>query len=229
MVGNINTNEFNSTIPRTWNGIIGYNYTTPEQRYADGWRDVVIPSYNASTQRLGGHYFDEVNDVFTYNIVDKTVEEIQSEIIANASTEQEHLLQERMKEIFLSELQTENDTSTLLANQSLYPLWQSGIDVIAGQKLQHFNSENELVLWEVITSHTTQEDWQPKNVPALFKRVAFEDEYLVWVQPTGVHDAYNVGDIIWYPTLNSTLYRSTVNSNVYPPLVVAGQWEIYNG
>ncbi|MBA4411137.1 MAG: hypothetical protein C0397_17180 [Odoribacter sp.] len=46
--------------------------------FEDGWRDEVIPEYNPKTQYLGSAYFDEINDVVTYEV--KTiVVDLQSE------------------------------------------------------------------------------------------------------------------------------------------------------
>jgi hypothetical protein len=49
------------------------------------------------------------------------------------------------------------------------------------------------------------------------------EEYPEWVQPTGAHDAYNIGDIVSH---NGQLWISTVASNVWEPGVYG--WEIYS-
>lgn len=55
-------------------------------------------------------------------------------------------------------------------------------------------------LYEVIQGHTTQSDWTPDIVPALFKEIPKPagDGYPEWVQPTGAHDAYQIGDRATY-------------------------------
>lgn len=50
------------------------------------------------------------------------------------------------------------------------------------------------------------------------------EEYPEWVQPTGAHDAYNIGDIVSH---NGQLWISTVASNVWEP--GAYGWELYGG
>ena len=45
----------------------GYENMT-EIHYEDGWRDEVIPVHDQKTHYLGSAYFDEVNDVVTYNV-----------------------------------------------------------------------------------------------------------------------------------------------------------------
>ena len=40
------------------------------------------------------------------------------------------------------------------------------------------------------------------------------DEYPEWVQPTGAHDAYNIGDKVTY---KGNHYVCDINGNVYAP------------
>lgn len=50
------------------------------------------------------------------------------------------------------------------------------------------------------------------------------EEYPDWVQPTGAHDAYNIGDIVKY---NGKLYQSTINGNVWAPDEYPAGWTLY--
>lgn len=43
-----------------------------------------------------------------------------------------------------------------------------------------------------------------------------------WVQPTGAHDAYNVGDRV---TFKGTTYESTMDGNVWSPSVNPNGWQ----
>ena len=49
--------------------------------------------------------------------------------------------------------------------------------------------------------------------PALWVVVSI-DEYPEWVQPTGAHDAYNIGDKVTY---KGNHYVCDINGNVYAP------------
>ena len=49
-------------------------------------------------------------------------------------------------------------------------------------------------LYKVIQGHTSQDDWIPSELPALYLNMMPENVISEWVQPTGGHDAYNVGD-----------------------------------
>ena len=69
--------------------------------------------------------------------------------------------------------------------------------------------------------------YTPEETPALWLIIpTISADYPVWIHPTGAHDVYMKGDIVWYPTLNSTLYRSKIDNNSWSPEYANG-WEIY--
>ena len=49
-----------------------------------------------------------------------------------------------------------------------------------------------------------------------------EPEIPEWVQPTGAHDAYNVGDRVRY---QGKIWESTINGNVWAPDVYPAGWK----
>ena len=70
--------------------------------------------------------------------------------------------------------------------------------------------------------------YTPEETPALFNiidRVGAE-EYPVWKQPTGAHDAYNIGDKVHFPTINDPVYESLINANVWSPAVYPQGWKL---
>lgn len=207
-------------IPSYWNKIEGYQYSTEEELKKDGWKDVVYPYYNPEEQNLGTMYYDEIHDIVTYNVLSKTEDVIQSEKLLKIKYLQDSLLKKIQMKQTIDFIQSFDDIKAE-TNKDVYPLWEEGISVIAGEKYQHFNNNGDIVLWKVITSHITQSDWPPKNNASLWTRIGYDGEILDWVQPTGSHDAYNIGDRVKY---NGFIYESTVNSNVYPPNLVVGQW-----
>ena len=86
----------------------------------------------------------------------------------------------------------------------------------------------EDALYSVVQSHTSQDDWQPDTVPALYtilNKTSVGGDAVIseWVQPTGAHDAYNVGDKVTY---EGKTWESTVDGNAYAPGVVDGQWVV---
>lgn len=196
---------------------------------ADGWRDVVQPSYNPQTQIKGAIYFDEENDVFTYVVTDKTNEQIANELqqqaIASSQSTKQQLIQQKVEAQIVEEAQQGDDTNAL-DNQALFPMWQIGFEYTVDFKCQDFTDDNILVLYKCIQAHTSQSDWRPKDVPALFVRVAYPNEIPVFVQPTGSHDAYQTGDQVLFPDENGNVYESTIDNNVWSPLAYPQGWQL---
>ena len=98
----------------------------------------------------------------------------------------------------------------------LFPVWVVGKAYAVNDRTQYNGT-----LYKCIQAHTSQSDWMPSATPALWKTVSV-DEYPEWVQPTGAHDAYNIGDKVSY---NGQHYVCTSNANVYAPDVYGWQLE----
>lgn len=87
------------------------------------------------------------------------------------------------------------------------------------------NNVGDPQLYKVVQPHTSQADWKPDALPALYTPIGLTDTgYAVWSQPAGSHDAYDTGDIVSY---NGTLYRSLIDGNTRPPDAYPAGWEIY--
>ena len=107
----------------------------------------------------------------------------------------------------------------------LYEVWKPGMAVKIGQMLVHnivTAETSEPKLYQVVQAHTTQSDWQPQNVPALFVLAAPPGVIPDWIQPTGAHDAYQIGDKVRF---NGKVYESKINANVWSPSVYPAGWK----
>ncbi len=93
----------------------------------------------------------------------------------------------------------------------LFPDWVSGETVAVGAVRQFDGA-----LYQVVQAHTTQADWTPPTVPALWAAVRQTEGPTVdpWVQPTGSSDAYQVGDRV---TFEGQTWESTAANNVWSP------------
>ena len=97
----------------------------------------------------------------------------------------------------------------LIDNKAAFPHWNgNGVEYIAGDIVQDDDK-----LYRVIQPHTSQSDWRPKDVPALFKEISL-DEYPEWVQPTGAHDAYSKDAKCSH---NGKHWISDVDDNIWEP------------
>ena len=98
------------------------------------------------------------------------------------------------------------------------PDWKAGIAVAIGD-VYAYTDKN---LYRCVQAHTTQSDWTPNITPALWVKF-YEPEAgpQPWVQPTGAHDAYNIGDQVTYV---GHLWESLINANVWSPTVYPAGW-----
>ena len=103
----------------------------------------------------------------------------------------------------------------------LFPKWAVDTAYEKGIRVRY---EDELYRCE--QSHTSQDDWTPDVVKALWTPVAEPGEIPVWVQPTGVQDAYMMYDKVYYPNKGDTIYISDVDNNVWQPGVYG--WSVYH-
>ena len=69
----------------------------------------------------------------------------------------------------------------------LFPFWGTDTAYAVGDKRQYNG-----LLYRCVQAHTSQADWTPDVVPALWVRTSTE-EFPEWIQPTGAHDAYPLG------------------------------------
>ena len=92
----------------------------------------------------------------------------------------------------------------------LFPKWEYPHDYVVGDRVNDISTNK---LYKCVQAHTSQALWEPAATPALWVVVSI-DEYPEWVQPTGAHDAYNVGDKVSY---NGKHYICTADANIYAP------------
>lgn len=110
---------------------------------------------------------------------------------------------------------------------TVYPKYAVGKTYKADEMFTYgVNEVGDPQLYRVVQGHTSQADWTPDKTPALYTPIGLNDAgYPVWSQPTGAHDAYNVGDVVDY---NGTLYKSLINGNIHSPDAYPQGWEVYN-
>lgn len=106
-------------------------------------------------------------------------------------------------------------TATLTDEQALelavlYPLWVIGAEYAVDTVIRY-----EDALYRCVQAHTSQADWTPPSVPALWVAIADpSEEWPAWVQPTGAHDAYAMGAKVSH---NDKHWTSDVDGNVWEP------------
>jgi hypothetical protein len=151
-------------------------------------------------------FADRVEAVYT--VEDMTTEEFN----ALAAKEDENISALAVKKLLMKQIE-----STVIPEDelddfaSLFPVFRAGESVAVADRRQY-----DGVVWEVIQAHTTQADWLPPNVPALWKRVHSPETIPVWYQPTGSHDAWPVGARVQWPD-GGQVWESTIPANTTVP------------
>jgi hypothetical protein len=169
----------------------------------------IVPPYNSALQRIvrttaivAGEYR------ITYEAINLTPEEIEMRIIEQEVSNIDlrtvsRLIRDNL--VTLEELSQEEIDELI----GLYPLYRVSVWYDVG-----FVFNYEGTLYRVIQAHTTQQDWEPPTTPALYVVVTPPGTIAPWVQPTGAHDAYNMGDRVSH---NGKIWESTINANVWEP------------
>lgn len=111
---------------------------------------------------------------------------------------------------------------------TIYPEYEIGKKYEANEIFIYGkNSVGDPQLIRVAQGHTSQKDWLPTSTPSLYTLIGIsESGYPIWSRPTGAHDAYNIGDIMYF---DGMLYISTIDGNVWSPVENPTSWEVYNG
>lgn len=93
----------------------------------------------------------------------------------------------------------------------LFPTWADKTVYKTGVIAAHDGT-----LYRCVQAHTSQPDWTPGKVPAVWTpvRKTAGTQPDPWKQPTGGHDAYSKGDRV---THNGATWESTADANVWAP------------
>ena len=111
-----------------------------------------------------------------------------------------------MVDVAISYLDDEQAESVTI----LFEDWQTDTAYAVGDRRKY-----DGLLYRCVQAHTSQDNWMPPVVPALWVRTNTE-EWPEWIQPTGAHDAYNAGDKVSH---NEKHWISDIDANVYEPSV----------
>ena len=102
------------------------------------------------------------------------------------------------------------DDVTATEHTAIFALWESGVSYAVGNIRTY-----EEKLYKCVQAHTSQADWTPDAVPALWARIGDPaEEWPEWSQPIGAHDAYQIGDKVSY---NAKHWVSNTANNVWQP------------
>jgi hypothetical protein len=104
---------------------------------------------------------------------------------------------------------------TLIDNKAAFEFWRAGINA-KKDKIYRYGED----IYKCIQPHTTQDDWTPDKVPALFVKISLK-EFSQWRQPAGAHDAYMKGAKV---SDEGKHWISNKDYNIYKPGLVPSDW-----
>lgn len=181
------------------------------------------PAYDSTTQTASYEWVKDLANsqyVQTWTIENKTEAELIAEKESQAQMAESELNTEQVKKLLrlTAETLTEEQQVEVV---SIFPAWKPNISVLLNEKYQYGG-----LLYKVVQAHTTQLDWTPDIVPALFVRVAPPEVIPVFVHPTGASDVYMLGDKVHFPTITDPVYESLIDNNAYSPTEYPQGWRV---
>lgn len=117
------------------------------------------------------------------------------------------------------------DEETALEVPSIYLEWEVNHNYKQGDIISYGqNSLGDPQLYKVVKEHTSQNDWKPGvGKESLYTAIGLDESGIpVWKQPSGVHDAYNKGDVVKY---KDKYYESLIDGNVWAPDAYPAGWK----
>lgn len=105
----------------------------------------------------------------------------------------------------------------------LFPTWIVNAEYKIGDRFRYKG-----VLYQVTQNHTSQSDWLPDEAVSLYGRVlaSNSEQIFVWEQPGGNKLPYMIGDKVYYPTAEDSIYESTIDNNVWSPVSYPSGWNL---
>lgn len=141
------------------------------------------------------------------------------------NVEKEFLELRKALQFWLATLDPETQSEMIMEVPTAFPKYVVGKLYKTKEVFSYgVNEVGDPQLYQVLQDHTSAEQWTPDASPSLYKAIGVtEDGYPEWVQPLGASDAYNTGDIVSY---NGTLYKSTIDGNVWSPVDYPQGWVV---
>ncbi len=102
----------------------------------------------------------------------------------------------------------------------LFPNWSGDAVVYSTGTRVRFDGE----LYKVLSNHTSQFTWTPKDAPSLFAKVLIPDENVIpeWEQPNSTNP-YSKGNKVMF---NGSVYESLIDGNVWSPEAYPDGWKL---
>lgn len=169
-------------------------------------------------------YFNQSGERVIVSSIPQDIKDLFTQIetyVGTLKTAEELLVEEEKAKveealIFITQNATDEQKLTLI---NIYPDWiPVGKEYPIGYEFKYLDK-----LYKVLQAHTSQADWLPDTVPALYKVITPPDVIPDFVPPTGAHDVYMIGDKVLF---NGVVYESTIDNNSWSPIDYPAGWKV---
>jgi len=202
------------TLPKDFMHYLNFAEADEALLKLEGFYDLITPEYDPEKQRLGDIYFDEVNEIFTYPVINLTSEELEEELIRKIESmadSAESRIDMKLLLKLLSDKLTAASDEEAIEFKSLYKPYRVGVRVEQGDRFYYPLNDK---LYQVVQGHTTQLQYRPDENITLYKEILPPDTIGAWVPPLGDGYQYQVGDKV---THIGKTWISKVPDNVWEP------------
>lgn len=103
--------------------------------------------------------------------------------------------------------------------KELYELWKTATEYVVGDIRRYAEK-----LYRCLQAHTSEDNWSPDVVPALWVEIAPVGEYREIKDNMLATEAFVLGEIGWYQTKDN-LFESLIDANVYTPITYPAGWK----
>ena len=114
-------------------------------------------------------------------------------------------------------LETDLTPEQMLELIDIYPDWITATAYVINDVVKHNGK-----LYKVIQAHTSQLDWTPDIVPALFVEIVPPEIIAEWEQRPA-ENPYNIGDKVIF---EGQVYESIANTNTWSPATYPAGWQL---
>ena len=115
-----------------------------------------------------------------------------------------------------------SDETAKALPQSAFKQWEADMNYTTVGEIVVYNG----ITFRIAQPHTSQDNWLPTDVPALYDRFATVDvggeEIEIWEQ-TFAHNSYMTGKRVLY---NGKVYESLIDNNSFSPDAYPAGWKL---
>lgn len=122
-----------ATLPNEWKNHLNFSQADEKLLREEGFYDLVEPTYDPDTHRLGELYFDSKKEIFTYTLVEIPIQEVKDRLYSEVDSSKQSLRMDFLEVIVESLLEIHKDE-----------LPPKVIDLYYGTKMKFNKLENDI-------------------------------------------------------------------------------------